>query len=122
MKWFKKLFKTKKAKKNKKKAKPQKTPVIVYGPHSSKGYRTKEALQAAFIDEKKKAMAAMAKNVVIAFLIVMGYALFRIIREDSSNLFKYQPFLLIRIAFFCSFAKYSGTFPELFFDNFYGRI
>ena len=68
------------------------------------------------------AMAAMAKNVVIAFLIVMGYALFRIIREDSSNLFKYQPFLLIRIAFFCSFAKYSGTFPELFFDNFYGRI
>ena len=62
MKWFKKLFKTKKAKKNKKKAKPQKTPVIVYGPHSSKGYRTKEALQAAFIDEKKKAMAAMAKE------------------------------------------------------------
>ncbi len=67
-------------------------------------------------------MAIVAKNIVIALLIVMKSLLFRFIREDSSNLFKYQPFLLIRIAFFCSFAKYSGTSPELFFDNFYGRI
>lgn len=62
MKWFKKLFKTKKTKKNKKKAKTQKAPVIVYGAHSSKGYSTKEELRAARIDEKKKAMAAMAKE------------------------------------------------------------
>lgn len=47
MKWFKKLFKTKKIKKNKKKAKTQKAPVIVYGAHSSKGYRTREEAEAA---------------------------------------------------------------------------
>ncbi len=62
MKWFKKLFKTKKTKKNKKKAKKQKSPVLVYGPYSSKGYRTKEEMRAARLEEMKKAMSLKAKE------------------------------------------------------------
>ena len=62
----------------------------------------------------------------ISLFIVIECALYYNFREDSSNILKYQLFLLIRIAFFCSFAKYWGTdrnsFPECslkhFLDNF----
>ena len=62
----------------------------------------------------------------ISLFIVIECALYYNFREDSSNILKYQLFLLIRIAFFCSFAKYWGTdrnsFPEYslkhFLDNF----
>ena len=41
------------------------------------------------------------------------------LREDSSKGIKYQVFLLIRIAFFCSFAKYlGGVSPALFLTYF----